>query len=288
MTGGATMRPVSALRRRGAWRVAVYVFLSLVLLFNLTPFAWMMLTSLKTDAEALRIPPTLLPEEPTFQAYVDVLVYADFIVYFRNSLIVSLGAAVLSTTLGALAAYGISRFRFSGRGLLLTFVLSTQMLPGILLVGPYFEVLSRVGLYNTYLGVILAFTTLTLPFSVWMLKGYTDTVPRELDQAARVDGCSPFTAYRRVVLPLIMPGVVATLVFAFLLAWGDLLWVLVLTSGDEMATFTLGLTRLVTQFRTFWPQLMAGSVVAVVPCIVLYTWLQRYLVEGLSAGAVKD
>jgi len=282
------MRPVSVLRRRGAWRVAVYVFLSLVLLFNLTPFAWMVLTSLKTDAEALRIPPTLLPEELTFQAYVDVLVYADFIVYFRNSLIVSVGAALLSTALGALAAYGISRFRFSGRGLLLTFVLSTQMLPGILLVGPYFEVLSRVGLYNTYLGVILAFTTLTLPFSVWMLKGYTDTVPTELDQAARVDGCSPFTAYRRVVLPLIMPGVVATLVFAFLLSWGDLLWVLVLTSGDEMATFTLGLTRLVTQFRTFWPQLMSGSVVAVVPCIVLYAWLQRYLVEGLSAGAVKD
>jgi multiple sugar transport system permease protein len=273
---------------RGGWRLAVYTFLGLVLLFNLTPLAWMVLTSLKTDAEALRIPPTLLPEEPTLDAYVQVLVYADFLTYFRNSLIVSLGSALLSTALGALAAYGISRYRFSGRGALLAFVLSTQMLPGILLVGPYFEVLSRAGLYNTYLGVILAFTTLTLPFSMWMLKGYTDTVPAELDQAARVDGCTPLVAYRRVVFPLIAPGVVATAVFAFLLAWGDLLWVLVLTSGDEMATFTLGLTRLVTQFRTYWPQLMAGSMIAVVPCMVLYTWLQRYLVVGLSAGSVKQ
>lgn len=277
-------------RRRltGGWRLAVYAFLGVVLLYNLTPFAWMVLTSLKTDAEALRIPPTVLPEEPTVEAYVQLLLYADFIVYFRNSFIVALGAALLSTALGALAAYGASRFRFVGRGALLTFVLASQMLPGILLVGPYFEVLSRVGLYNTYIGVILAFTTLTLPFSVWMLKGYTDTVPAELDQAARVDGCTPFAAYRRVVLPLIAPGLVATIVFAFLLSWGDLLWVLVLTSGEDMATFTLGLTRLVTQFRTYWPQLMAGSVVAVVPCVILYSWLQRYLVTGLSAGAVKQ
>jgi multiple sugar transport system permease protein len=108
-----------------------------------------------------------------------------------------------------------------------------------------------------------------------MLKGYVDTVPRELDHAAAVDGCSPFAAYRRVVLPLVLPGLVATLVFAFLLAWGDLLWVLVLTSGDDMATLTLGLTRLVTQFRTVWPQLMAGSVVAAVLCMVLYACLQR-------------
>lgn len=273
---------------RGGWRLAVYAFLGLVLLYNLTPLVWMAITSLKTDAEALRIPPTLLPAEPTFDAYVKVLVYADFITYFRNSIIVSLGSALLSTVLGALAGYGISRYRFRGRGALLVFVLGTQVLPGILLVGPYFEVLSRVGLYNTYLGVILAFTTLTLPFSVWMLKGYTDTVPLELDHAARVDGCSPLAAYRRVVFPLIAPGVVATMVFAFLLAWGDLLWVLVLTSGEEMSTFALGLTRLVTQFRTYWPQLMAGSMIAVVPCMVLYTWLQRYLVVGLSAGSVKQ
>jgi multiple sugar transport system permease protein len=272
-----------------SWRAkaVVYGFLALVLLYNLTPFAWMALTSFKTDAEAQRIPPTVLPEEPTASAYAEILVLGNFPRYFLNSMIIALGTAVVSTALGALAGYGFSRFRFRGRTLLMGAILSSQMLPGILLVGPYFEVLSRIGLYNTHIGVIVAFTTLTLPFSAWMLKGYIDSVPEEIDQAAAIDGCRPFTTYRRIILPLVAPGVVATLVFAFLLAWGDLLWVLVLTSGDDMSTLTLGLTRLVTQFRTVWPELMAGSVVAAVPCVVLYTIVQRWLVEGLSAGAVK-
>lgn len=268
-------------------RALIYGFLALMLLYNLTPFLWMVLTSLKTDAEAVSIPPTIWPEEPTLDGYVQILRYGDFPVYFMNSFIVAFGSAALSTAIGALGGYGLSRFRFRGRALILATVLFSQVLPGILLVGPYFEMLSRIGLYNSYIGLILAFTSLTLPFSLWMLKGYTDTIPRDLDDAAMVDGCTSLGAFRRVIFPLVAPGVVATLVFAFLLAWGDLLWALVLTSGDDMATLTLGLTRLVTQFRTVWPQLMAGSVVAAVPSIVLYVWLQRYLVEGISGGAVK-
>lgn len=279
------MRPTGTRRRLA--HAALYAFLALVLLYNLTPFLWMALTSFKTDAEALRIPPTILPEEPTAAAFGEITLYGNFPRYFLNSLIISLGTAVVSTALGTLAGYGFSRFEFRGRTLLMGAILSSQMLPGVLLVGPYFEVLSRIGLYNTHLGVIIAFTTLTLPFSAWMLKGYIDSVPEEIDQAAAVDGCRPFTTYWRIILPLIAPGVVATLVFAFLLAWGDLLWVLVLTSGEDMSTLTLGLTRLVTQFRTVWPQLMAGSVVAAVPCVVLYALVQRWLVDGLSAGAVK-
>jgi multiple sugar transport system permease protein len=162
------------------------------------------------------------------------------------------------------------------------------MLPGVLLVGPYFKMLTTVGLYNTYPGLILAFTTITLPFSTWMLKGFTDTVPEELDDAAQIDGCTPIGTFFRVVLPLIAPGMVATVIFAFLLSWGDLLWVLVLTSGEEMTTVTLGLTRLVTQFRIIWPQLMAGSMVGAFPPLILYLLLQNYLVEGLTAGAVKE
>jgi multiple sugar transport system permease protein len=268
-------------------RGLIYGFLIVMLLYNLTPFLWMVLTSLKTDAEAVRIPPSIWPEEPTLDGYVQILRYGDFPTYFMNSFIVAFGSAALSTAIGALGGYGLSRFKFRGRAIILATVLFSQVLPGILLVGPYFEMLSRVGLYNSYLGLILAFTSLTLPFSLWMLKGYTDTVPRDLDDAAMVDGCTSLGAFRRVIFPLVAPGVVATLVFAFLLAWGDLLWALVLTSGDDMATLTLGLSRLVTQFRTVWPQLMAGSVVAAVPSIVLYVWLQRYLVEGISGGAVK-
>lgn len=274
-------------RRPSVGRVLVYAGLLLMVLYTITPLWWMVVTSFKTDAEAVRIPPTLWPETPTVKAYLDVLVFGNFPRYFLNSTIISLGTALLSSLFGALAGYGFSRWDFRGRTLLIGVILASQMLPGVLLVGPYFRLLTQLALYNTYAGLILAFTSITLPFSTWMLKGFADGVPRDLDDAALVDGCSPWGAYFRVVLPLPAPGLVATVIFAFLLAWQDLLWVLVLTSGEQMTTVTLGLTRLVTQFRIIWPQLMAGSLIAILPALVLYLLLQRRLVEGLGAGAVR-
>lgn len=272
--------------RTGA--LIAYLFLALVCVYNIMPFVWMVFTSLKTDKEAYAIPPTFWPQEPTSEAYVQVLLWTNFPRYFLNSTTISLGTALLSTFIGSLAGYGFSRFIFRGRATFIGIILASQMLPGVLLVGPYFKMLAKLGLYNTYPGLILAFTTITLPFSTWMLKGFIDTVPEELDQAALVDGCTRLGAYFRVILPVIAPGMVATMIFAFLLAWGDLLWVLVLTSGEDMATVTLGLSRLVTQFRIIWPQLMAGSVVGALPPVILYLLLQNYLVEGLTAGAVKE
>ena len=268
--------------------VIAYVILGLVLLYTITPFLWMIFTSLKTDKESVSIPPTLWPEEPTLDAYVQILVWGNFPIWFLNSAIISLGTALLSTLIGSFAGYGFSRFGFRGRATLIGIILASQMLPGVLLVGPYFKMLTTVGLYNTYPGLILAFTAITLPFSTWMLKGFIDSVPEELDAAALIDGCTPLGAYLKVVMPLIAPGMVATVIFAFLLAWGDLLWVLVLTSGEKMTTVTLGLTRLVTQFRIIWPQLMAGSMIGALPPLVLYLLLQNYLVEGMTAGAVKE
>jgi multiple sugar transport system permease protein len=270
-------------------RSLAYLLLGFVTIYNIVPFLWMISTSLKTDAEAYAIPPTWWPHNPTLEeGYIKVLMWTNFPVYFMNSTIISLGAAILSTLIGALAGYGFSRFNFKGRATLIGLILASQMLPGVLLVGPYFKMLAKLHLYNTYPGIILAFTTITLPFSVWMLKGFIDTVPEELDQAAMIDGCSRWGAFVRVVLPLITPGMVATIIFAFLLAWGDLLWVLVLTSTESMTTVTLGLSRLVTQFRIIWPQLMAGSVIGSLPPIILYLLLQNYLIKGLTGGAVKE
>ena len=274
--------------RRKASQAFTYLFLFWIVVFNIVPFYWMLITSFKTDAEAYAIPPTWWPMRPTlYEGYGKVLMWTNFPRYFLNSLIVSLGSAILSTLVGAFAGYGFSRFQFFGRSFLLGILLASQMLPGVLLVGPYFKMLVNIKLYNTYLGLILAFTTLTLPFSAWMLTGFIDTVPHELDEAAMIDGCTRIHAFLKVVFPLITPGMVATLIFAFLLAWGDLLWVLCLTSTDSMATITLGLSRLVTQFRIIWPQLMAGSVIAAIPPMVLYLILQNYLVKGLTGGAVK-
>jgi multiple sugar transport system permease protein len=248
----------------------------------------MLSTSLKTEAEAFRMPPTWIPLEPTVDSYIGIWVRKKFGIYFFNSTVISLATAVLSTFFGALAGYGFSRFFFKGRRFLIGFFLATQMLPGVLLVGPYFKILSKVGLYDTRTGLIIAFLTICLPFSTWMMKGFIDKVPEELDQSAMVDGCSRLGIFFKIILPIVAPGMVATILFAFLLAWGDLLWALCLTSSESMITVTLGIARTVGEFRIIWPMLMAGSLVGGMPAILLYIFLQRLLVQGLTAGAVKE
>ncbi|MGD9046130.1 MAG: carbohydrate ABC transporter permease [Desulfobacterales bacterium] len=269
-------------------KALIWVFLILVCIYCLIPFAWMLSTSLKTESEAFRIPPTWIPLEPTIDSYIGIWVRKNFGIYFLNSTIISLATAILSTFFGALAGYGFSRFLFRGRKFLIGFFLATQMLPGVLLVGPYFKILSRFGLYDTRTGLIIAFLTICLPFSTWMMKGFIDKVPVELDQSAMVDGCSRLGLFFKIVLPIVAPGMVATILFAFLLAWGDLLWALCLTSSENMITVTLGIARTVGEFRIIWPMLMAGSLVGGMPAILLYIFLQRLLVQGLTAGAVKE
>ena len=269
-------------------KALIWVFLILVCIYCLIPFAWMLSTSLKTETEAFRIPPTWIPLEPTIESYIGIWVRKNFGMYFLNSTIISLATAILSTFFGALAGYGFSRFLFRGRKFLIGFFLATQMLPGVLLVGPYFKIMSRLGLYDTRTGLIIAFLTICLPFSTWMMKGFIDKVPEELDQSAMVDGCSRIGLFFKIVLPIVAPGMVATILFAFLLAWGDLLWALCLTSSENMITVTLGIARTVGEFRIIWPMLMAGSLIGGMPAILLYIFLQRLLVQGLTAGAVKE
>ena len=268
-------------------KLAVWIFLVAVSLYCVFPFVWMLSTSLKTEAEAFRIPPTWIPLKPTVDSFIGIWVRKNFGIYFFNSTVISLATAVLSTFFGALAGYGFSRFFFRGRRFLIGFFLATQMLPGVLLVGPYFKILSRIGLYDTRTGLIVAFLTICLPFSTWMMKGFIDKVPIAMDQSAMVDGCSRLGIFFRIILPVVAPGMVATILFAFLLAWGDLLWALCITTSEPMITVTLGIARTVGEFRIIWPMLMAGSLVGGMPAIILYVFLQRLLVQGLTAGAVK-
>lgn len=279
---------VGSSKKQFLLNIQSYGFLILVSLYCIFPFIWMLSTSLKTEAEAFRMPPTWIPIKPTIHAYLYMLTKKNFGIYFLNSTIISLATAVLSTFFGALAGYGFSRFIFRGRKFLIGFFLATQMLPGVLLVGPYFKILSKFGLYDTRTGLIIAFLTICLPFSTWMMKGFIDRVPEALDQAALVDGCSRVGVFFRVILPISAPGMVATIIFAFLLAWGDLLWVLCLTSTESMITVTLGIARTVGEFRIIWPMLMSGALMGGMPAIILYLLLQRLLVQGLTAGAVKE
>lgn len=273
-------------RRRVFW-VAIYMALVVMGVFNLLPFYWMLSSSFKTEAEVASYPATLFPNLVTSGAYSKIWFQEKFVYYFVNSLIVSISTATFSSLVGAFAAYGFSRFRFKGKTLVMTLFLASQMIPGVLLVGPYFKMLSLVGLYNTLLGLILSQITITLPFSIWMLKGYVDTVPIEIDQAAMVDGASRTRTFLMVVLPGILPGLVATIIFAFLLSWGDLLWALCLISAKSKQTLTLGITQLVGEFRTEWSTIMAATVIATMIPAVLYLLLQNFLIKGFTEAAVK-
>jgi multiple sugar transport system permease protein len=273
-------------RARMSWALT-YIALLAMACYNLLPFFWMAASSLKTDIEVTAFPATLLPRKLTFDAYGRIWAQEGFLQYFINSLKVSTATALLSALFGVFAAYGFSRFDFRGKRTLMLAFLASQMLPGVLLVGPYFKMLSLANLYDTHLGLILAQTTITLPFSVWMLKGYIDTLPVEIDQAAMIDGASRWQCLCYCILPNILPGLVATMIFAFLLAWGDLLWALCLINTPEKQTMTLGITNLVGQFRVLWSDVMAATVIGCMIPALLYLMLQRYLVQGMAGSAVK-
>jgi multiple sugar transport system permease protein len=267
--------------------VVTYSLLGLSAVFALFPVAWMLSTSLKSEAEALSLPIRWIPKDITLQAYSEMWTLKPFATYFWNSTVVSGVTAVLSTVVGALAGYGFSRFRFGGRTSLLAFFLATQMISGVLVIGPYFQVLAAVELYNTLTGLIIAYVTICLPFAAWMSKGYFDSIPKELDEAGLVDGASRLQIFLRIICPIAVPGTVSTLLFAFLLAWQDLLWALCLISIDEKRTVTLGVAFSVGEFIVKWPMLTAASLIGSLPTILLYLVLQRFYVEGLARGAVK-
>ena len=274
-------------RERRMDAVLSYGLLLLSVVFAIFPFVFMLSTSLKSEAEALSLPVTWIPKQFTLQAYSEMWTLKPFGSYFLNSIVVSGVTALLSTIVGALAGYGFSRFHFRGRTSLLAFFLATQMISGVLVIGPYFQILAALDLYNTLTGLIIAYVTICLPFAAWMSKGYFDSIPRELDEAGLVDGASRLQIFFRVICPIAVPGTVSTLLFAFLLAWQDLLWALCLISIDEKRTVTLGVAFLVGEFVIKWPMLTAASLIGSLPTIILYLFLQRYYVEGLARGAVK-
>lgn len=274
-------------RERRVNAVVSYGLLALATVFAVFPFVFMLSTSFKSEAEALSLPVRWIPKQFTLQAYTEMWTLKPFGSYFWNSMVVSGVTALLSTVVGALAGYGFSRFQFRGRTTLLAFFLATQMISGVLVIGPYFQILAAVELYNTLTGLVIAYVTICLPFAAWMSKGYFDSIPKELDEAGLVDGASRLQIFLRIICPIAVPGTVSTLLFAFLLAWQDLLWALCLVSIDEKRTVTLGVAFLVGEFVIKWPMLTAASLIGSLPTVILYLFLQRYYVEGLARGAVK-
>lgn len=278
------MKKNTRLRFREAF---IYLTLISVTAAVLFPLAWMLSTSFKTEPETFRLPPTWIPLEPTVQAFVTIWKIKDFARYFFNTIVVAVAATGLSLLLSVPASYAFARFKFRGVRFLLSLILVTQMVPSILLVVPYFTMMRVLGLLNTHLALILAYASFSLPFCTWMLRGFFATIPKELDEAAMVDGCSRLQAVVKVVMPLAVPGLGATSLFTFLLAWNHYLFSLALATNDTMYTVSVGLGAMMGEFRIAWNELMAAALVATVPTLIVYSFLERYFVQGLTGGAVK-
>ena len=276
------MTRASPARTALLWTVTIAV--AVVMIF---PFYWMLNTSLKPSAEVFASPPTFVSSQWSLDAYRSLFATRSIGRYFVNSLIVALGATALSVVLAALAAYGLTRFFPRGATTFVMFLLFTKMLPETLLIIPYFQLMSDVGLLNTHLALILAYSSFALPFSVWMLIGFFRSIPREIDEAARMDGASVLQAFVRVILPLARPGLVAVALFTFLIAWNSYVWALVLTTDSSMYVLSVGIANMVGEYRVQWNELMAAAVIAAVPVMILYSLLERHLVDAITAGAVK-
>lgn len=267
------------------------IILAFLTAFALLPVYVMVSSSLK-PLEDVTGKFQWIPSEITIRPYFDIWDTVPLAHYFMNSLMVAGAATVLSVTIAVFSAYAVSRYRFRGKRVFTVTVLSTQMFPGILFLLPLFLIFVNIGnstgvaLYGSRGGLILTYLTFSLPFSIWMLIGYFDSIPKDLDEAAMVDGCGPFGALFRVVVPAAVPGIVAVSVYAFMTAWGEVLFASVMTN-DETRTLAVGLQGYATQNDVYWNQIMAASLVVSVPVVAGFLLLQRYLVAGLTAGAVK-
>lgn len=267
------------------------IFLTLLAGFVLLPVYVMISSSLK-PLEDVSGKFQWIPTGLTVRPYFDIWETVPLADYFMNSLIVAGAATVCSVTIAVFAAYAVSRYTFRGKRVFTVTVLSTQMFPGILFLLPLFLIYVNIGnvtgiaLFGSRAGLILTYLTFSLPFSIWMLIGYFDSVPRDLDEAAKVDGCGPLGALFRVIVPAAVPGIVAVAVYAFMTAWGEVLFASVMTN-DTTRTLAVGLQGYSTQNDVYWNQIMAASLVVSLPVVAGFLLLQRYLVTGLTAGAVK-
>lgn len=274
--------------RRTLLNTAIYGLLVLAIVIMCFPLAWMLSVSLRPNVEVTSIPPAWLPKEWTLRGYAKFFESARYTRVFFNSIFVSAVVTVLSLTLGALAAYALARFRFLGQRAVLMFLIITQMFPLVLLCIPYFRVFIALGLYDTLTSLIIAYLTFTLPFCVLMLRSYFLNIPRDMEDAAMVDGCSRIGAIARILFPLSYPAFIGAGIYTFLLAWNEFLFAAVLIESWENRVLTMAIYSLLAEFVTDWNTMMAFSVIASLPLVVAFIFLQRYMVQGMTGGALTS
>ena len=283
----ATRVAVRPRRRRWLGALGLYVLLIALVVPAVFPFYWMAISSIKPEAELFAVNPTLAPGTFSAEFYTRLLVGTPFWRYFLNSLIVAGLTMALVCVVAVFAAYALARFRFAGREPFALSLLIGQMFPSVLLAIPLFVIMSQLGLLDSYVALVIAYLTFALPFTTWMLRGYFMTVPEDLEEAAMIDGCSRMGAMARITLPLAAPGIAATAILGFMLAWNDYLFAAILLNQEELKTLPIGLSGYISPWKIDYGVLMSGSVMATIPVVLFFILVQRYIIAGLTAGAVK-
>jgi multiple sugar transport system permease protein len=282
---GSYKATISGRARNAA--VLRWTVLAFFAIYVIAPFVWMVSISLKPETEVFAREIAILPREPTLANYEAVFIAAPYLRYFMNSLLVAIVTTLGAVTVSTLAAYAFSRFRFRGRDLIAFLILATQMFPLVTGIIPLYLIFSKLGLINTYWCLFIAYVAFTIPFCTWMLKGFFDTIPKEIEEAALIDGCTRMQVLRTIVLPMSGPALVATGVFCFILSWNEFLYATVLTTSDTVRTLPAALGQMIGQGYTQWGALNAAGIMTTLPVVLFFMLFQRYLVSGLTAGAMK-
>ena len=268
-------------------RLLIHLTLIISCAIAVYPVLRVLSVSLRPGDRLLSTSLAIIPQDASFESYVRLLTEKDFLLWIWNSLIITIATAIIGVILSATSAYAFSRWKFPGREPALIFLLTTQMIPAAMLMVPIYIMAARLKLINTYIGLTIAYCVSSVPFSIWILKGYYDTIPIDLEEAAEIDGCSKITAFLRVLLPLSTPALAIVFLFNFMTAWNDFMLARIMLQRENMLTWTLGLQRLQGQFQTQWGMFAAASILVMVPVMSLFLYSSKWLVSGLTLGSVK-
>jgi len=269
------------------WRASIYVLALGVAIICGFPLLWMAVTSIRPDREILSSVPSLWIHGPHLDAYRRLFTGTNFSTYFFNSIKVAGASTLVTIIVACLAAYGITRFRFRGREFVAGTMLFTYMFAPIMIIVPFYILMRNLGLVNSHAGLILSYTTFSLPFAMWLLRSFFQSIPLDLEEAAMIDGASRPKAVLYVVLPLALPGVIAVSIFTFIVAWNDYLFVRVLIGSERLKTLTIGIQDLYESTVTDWGMVMAAGVMITIPALIFFVAVQRYLIAGWGSGGVK-
>jgi multiple sugar transport system permease protein len=287
--GGKVHSPESILKKmwKARGKIAAYLVIIFYLAFALFPLYWMFITGIKTNTEVYANRPTYIVQHPTLDNFKSILKGRPTLYYFRNTLIISLTTTFLCLTAGTIAAYGFARYKYKGSSFIMFAILAMRIFPPIALIVPLYLMISNVGLIDTILGLIIVNLYLTLPFFIWIMKGFFETLPKELDEAARIDGCSRMQAFRRILLPISFPGMAAAAIITFMWTWNEFLFGMILSVTPAAKNISVGTVDFITDLNISWTQMSAYGFLACIPAFLFVIIFQRYIVKGLTSGAVK-